>query len=78
MRPLLCSGDLSFLCSGTLGGVVALLPPPTSTSKCVPLLEDLCDPLSVEELAEDGLLSSRTLSGVGVICQKFWGDGVLD
>ena len=76
MRPLLCSGDLSFLCSGTLGGVVALLPPPTS--KCVSLLEDLSHPLSVEELAKDGLLSSRTLSGVVVICQKFWGDGVLD
>ena len=78
MRPLLCSEEISFLCSETLGGVEALLPPPISTSKCVPLLEDLCDPLSVEELAEDGLLSSRTLSGVGVICQKFWGDGVLD
>ena len=78
MRPLLCSGDLSFLCSGTLGGVVALLPPPTSTSKCVSLLEDLSHPVSVEKLAEDGLLSSRALSGVVVICQKFWGDGVLD
>ena len=76
MRPPLCSEDLSFLCSGTLGGVGALLPPPTS--KCVSLLEDLSDPLSVEKLAEDGLLSSRTLSGVVVICQKFWGDGVLD
>ena len=78
MRPLLCSGDLSFLCPGTLGSVGVLLLRPASTSKCVPLLEDLCDPLSIEELAEDGLLSSRTLSGVVVICQKFWGDGVLD